>query len=69
VGLVVSSCACTEITEVTTIINKALIRSESRCMVVCSNLSIRLASGWTAAISLLPVFYKNTAKNFVTAAN
>jgi len=38
-------------------------------MVFCSNLSIRLASGWTAAISLLSVFYKNTAKNFVTAAN
>jgi hypothetical protein len=31
-------------------------------MVFCSILSIRLASGWTAAISLLPVFYKNTAK-------
>jgi hypothetical protein len=61
VVLVVSSCACTEITDVTTIINKALSRRKNRCMVFCSSLLIRLASGGTAAISLLLVFYKNTA--------
>jgi hypothetical protein len=34
-------------------------------MVVCSNLLIRPASGWTAAISLLPVFNKTPPKTLL----
>jgi len=53
VGLVVSSCACTEITDVTTIISKAHSRSKIRCMVVCSSLSFPPVGAETAAMSLM----------------
>jgi hypothetical protein len=56
VGFVVSSCACAVSTEAIISINKALCRSEDRCMVCCSSQSYS-AIGETA-ISLLCIYKK-----------